>query len=250
MKEKHELPEEARNDAAVPVIPAEQPETDSADQHLQDLDSRFRGNDTEQEQGNDPEQVCPAPVAPGPETSPENIQQHKEVADLNSQLLEKNEELHALNDKYLRLAAEFDNYKRRVQRDQQDTIRFANEKLFKDLLPTLDNLERALQSGHEQTQVEGLLEGVELTYKHFLDTLQKMGIKQVTSVGEGFDPAQHQAVGQVESTTVPENVVVDEYQKGYFLHDRILRPAMVTVAKAKTEPDHGKGQESKEGAET
>lgn len=171
------------------------------------------------------------------EGAPENPQGDAEVPSLTDQLLEKDEELHALNDKYLRLAAEFDNYKRRVQRDQQDTIRFANEKLFKDLLPTLDNLERALQSGREQNRIEGLLEGVDLTYKHFLDTLQKMGIKQVSSVGEIFDPAKHQAVGQVESTTIPENVIVNEYQKGYFVHDRILRPAMVTVAKAK-EPDN------------
>ncbi len=201
----------------------------------------------------------PTPPADQPETasadpaagkSDENSQQNEEVTKLNDQLLEKNEELHALNDKYLRLAAEFDNYKRRVQRDQRDTIRFANEKLFKDLLPTLDNLERALQSGREQGRIEGLLEGVDLTYKHFLDTLQKMGIKQVSSVGEVFDPAQHQAMGQVESMTIPENVVVDEYQKGYFLHDRILRPAMVTVAKTKTEPGNGEGQESKEGVET
>lgn len=218
MKEKHELPEEARDDETVTAPPADQPETASAD--------------------------------PESEESQENTQQNEGVTKLNNQLLEKTEELHALNDKYLRLAAEFDNYKRRVQRDQRDTIRFANEKLFKDLLPTLDNLERALQSGREQARIEGLLEGVDLTYKHFLDTLQKMGIKQVTSVGETFDPAQHQAVGQVESTTAPENVVVDEYQKGYFLHDRILRPAMVTVAKAKTEPGDGEGQESKEGAET
>ncbi|MYD32129.1 MAG: nucleotide exchange factor GrpE [Nitrospira sp. SB0677_bin_15] len=179
----------------------------------------------------------------------ENPQKNAEVPSLTDRLLEKDEELHALNDKYLRLAAEFDNYKRRVQRDQQDTIRFANEKLFKDLLPTLDNLERALQSGREQGRIEGLLEGVDLTYKHFLDTLQKMGIKQVSSVGEVFDPAKHQAVGQVESTTIPENVIVDEYQKGYFVHDRILRPAMVTVAKAKTEPGDEEAQESKEGAE-
>lgn len=183
------------------------------------------------------------------EGSPENLQENEEVPSLADQLLEKDEELHALNDKYLRLAAEFDNYKRRVQRDQQDTIRFANEKLFKDLLPTLDNLERALQSGREQGRIEGLMEGVDLTYKHFLDTLQKMGIKQVSSVGEVFDPAKHQAVGQVESTTIPENVIVDEYQKGYFVHDRILRPAMVTVAKAKTEPGDEEAQESKEGAE-
>ena len=217
MKEKLELSEEVRDDDKVTAPPAEQPQRDSADQ------------DTDE--------------------SPGNSQQNEEVAALNSQLVETREELLTLNDKYLRLAAEFDNYKRRVQRDQQDTIRFANEKLFKDLLPTLDNLERALQSGHEQAASQGLLEGVELTYKHFLDTLQKMGIKQVTSVGEAFDPAQHQAVGQVESTTVPENVVVDEYQKGYFLHDRILRPAMVTVAKAKTEPANEEAQESKEGAE-
>lgn len=171
------------------------------------------------------------------EGATENPQENAEVPSLADQLLEKDEELHTLNDKYLRLAAEFDNYKRRVQRDQQDTIRFANEKLFKDLLPTLDNLERALQSGREQDRIEGLLEGVDLTYKHFLDTLQKMGIQQVSSVGEVFDPAKHQAVGQVESTTIPENVIVDEYQKGYFVHDRILRPAMVTVAKTK-EPDN------------
>lgn len=183
------------------------------------------------------------------EGSPENPQENAEVPSLADQLLEKDEELHALNDKYLRLAAEFDNYKRRVQRDQQDTIRFANEKLFKDLLPTLDNLERALQSGREQGRIEGLMEGVDLTYKHFLDTLQKMGIKQVSSVGEVFDPAKHQAVGQVESTTIPENVIVDEYQKGYFVHDRILRPAMVTVAKTKPDPDNDEAQESQEGAE-
>ncbi len=217
MKENPPLPDDAQANDAVTAPPAEQPETVSTDQQA--------------------------------EASLKNIEQNEEVTELNHQLLEKNEELHALNDKYLRLAAEFDNYKRRVQRDQRDTIRFANEKLFKDLLPTLDNLERALQAGREQARIEGLLEGVDLTHRHFLDTLHKMGIEQVTSVGEIFDPAKHQAVGQVESTAVPDNIVVDEYQKGYFLHDRILRPAMVTVAKAKTDPGNGEAQQSKEGAE-
>ena len=213
----HPLPEEAQGEDTALASPADQPETPSTDQEAEESD--------------------------------ENSQQNEEVTGLSHQLLEKNEELHALNDKYLRLAAEFDNYKRRVQRDQSDTIRFANERLFKDLLPTLDNLERALQSGREQALIEGLLEGVELTYKHFLDTLQKMGMQQVASVGELFDPAKHQAVGQVESLTVPENVIVDEYQKGYFLHDRILRPAMVTIAKAQTEPGDGETRQSKEGVE-
>lgn len=154
-----------------------------------------------------------------------------EKSDGQSELAVKNEEIQALNDKYLRLAAEFENFKRRAQRDQSDTVRFANEKLLKDLLPTIDNLERAIACGREQTDNNGLLEGVELTYKQFLDTLEKVGVKQVVSVGEPFDPAKHQAVGQVESSNVPENCVVDEYQKGYFLQERILRPAMVTVAK-------------------
>ena len=143
----------------------------------------------------------------------------------------KNEEIQVLNDKYLRLAAEFENYKRRSQRDQSDTLRFANEKILKELLPTIDNLERALQCGQEQTtNIGALLEGVQLTHKQFVDTLNKLGVTQISSIGELFDPAKHQAVANVESSIVPEQHVVEEYQKGYFLHERILRPAMVTVA--------------------
>jgi len=148
-------------------------------------------------------------------------------------LEKKIEENQALHDKYLRLAAEFDNYKRRAQRDQSDGIRFANEKLLKDILPTIDNLERAIQSGREQTG-EALLEGITLTHKQFIDTLTKLGVRQITSLGEPFDPSRHQAIAQVESDSMPANTVADEFQKGYFLHERILRPAMVTVAKEKT----------------
>lgn len=182
------------------------------------------------------------------ENLPENSQQNEEVSDSQDQLLDKTDEIEAVNDKYLRLAAEFENYKRRVQRDQSDTIRFANEKLLRDMLPTLDNLERAIQSGRNQDNVDGILEGIDLTYKHFLETLQKIGVTQVSSVGEIFDPAKHQAVGQVESSSVPENAIIEEYQKGYFLHDRILRPAMVTVAKAI--PATGEATQPQEGAHT
>jgi molecular chaperone GrpE len=129
------------------------------------------------------------------------------------------------------LAAEFENYKRRSQRDQSDTLRFANEKILKELLPTIDNLERALQCAQEQsTNIDALLQGVQLTHKQFIDTLSKFGVTQISSVGEVFDPAKHQAVANVESATIPEQHVLEEYQKGYFLHERILRPAMVTVA--------------------
>lgn len=191
------------------------------------------------------------------ETTPEELTTEQEPLDssespkepevptvLQSELDSKIEELQEMNDKHLRLAAEFENYKRRAQRDQSDSVRYGNEKLLKDLLPTVDNLERAIQCSQEQGNSEGLLEGVELSYKQFLATLEKLGVKQVEkSIGEPFDPAKHQAVGQVESSTVPENCVVDEYQKGYFLQDRILRPAMVTVAQAASTQNESTPQE-------
>jgi molecular chaperone GrpE len=149
--------------------------------------------------------------------------------------LSEQEELQIYQDKYIRLAAEFENYKRRAQRDQSDAIRYANEGLLKNLLSTLDNLERAIQCGKDAGASGALLEGVELTHKQFLETVEKLGVRQVSSTGSLFDPNMHQAVAQVESETAEPNTVVEEFQKGYFLHDRILRPAMVTVAKEKSD---------------
>ena len=180
---------------------------------------------SEEEGANSDEQINKAPS--------QGDDNGNELDTVQLELQGKIEEVNALNDKYLRLAAEFDNYKRRAQRDQSDGIRFANEKFFKDLLPIMDNLDRAIKCGSDQTGNGGLLEGVELTYKQFLETLTKFGVRQISSVGELFDPAMHQAVAQVESETVESNTVVEEFQKGYFLHERILRPAMVTVAKDK-----------------
>ncbi len=178
----------------------------------------------------------PEPDRGGPVDQPEEKSQPvDEVERLRGELESKTDEVQKVNDKYLRVAAEFENYKRRAQRDQNDTVRFANQKLVQDLLPTLDSLERAIQCGQEPSGSDGLLQGVELTLKQLLDTLTKMGVNQISSVGEPFDPSKHQAVGQVESGTVPPNSVVDELQKGYFLHDRILRPAMVLVAQPESE---------------
>jgi len=156
-------------------------------------------------------------------------------ADAQSPEQRAQEELQIFQDKYMRLAAEFENYKRRAQRDQSDSIRYANESLLKNLLPTLDNLERAIKSGTDAGASGALIEGVQLTHKQFLETVAKLGVRQVTSTGADFDPNIHQAVAQVESETAAPNTVVEEFQKGYFLHDRILRPAMVTVAKEKSD---------------
>lgn len=157
------------------------------------------------------------------------------------------EELQMFQDKYLRLAAEFENYKRRAQRDQNDSIRFGNESLLKNLLPIIDNLERAIQCAKDAGTSGPLLEGVELTHKQFLETVGKVGVRQLSTTGNSFDPAIHQAVTQVESENTEPNTVIEEFQKGYLLHDRILRPAMVSVAKEKSElTEPGSTEESGE----
>ena len=152
------------------------------------------------------------------------------ASELQQALETKTDECKALNEKYLRLAAEFDNYKRLAQRDQRDQIKFGNEQILKELLPVVDNLERAIKSSKGASPLDALTQGVELTLKQLIGALTKFGVTAVESVGQSFDPATQQAVAQVPSDTVPENHVVEEYQKGYLLQDRILRPAMVTVS--------------------
>lgn len=154
-----------------------------------------------------------------------------ETERLKTELAKKKEELSGLHDKYLRICAEFENYKKRNMREQIEFSKYANEKLLKELLPVIDNLERAISHSKETNDLQGLIEGIELTYKQFLDSLGRFGIKVVKSVGEPFDPSRHQAMGQIESDRYDENIVAEELQKGYLLEDRILRPALVNISK-------------------
>ena len=152
--------------------------------------------------------------------------------DLEQALAARTEEAKTFQDKYLRLAAEFENFKRLAQKQKQDYSQFANESLLKELLPIVDNLERALKCVEEGRTTDGLVQGVELTLKQFTETLARFGVKPIASLGVPFDPTCHQAVARQESKTATENTVIEEYQKGYQLHDRILRAAMVVVATA------------------
>lgn len=152
------------------------------------------------------------------------------VAELQQALAAKTEEAKGLNDKYLRLAAEFDNYKRLIQRDQRDQIRFGNEQLLKELLPVVDNLERAIKASREGGSSDVLMQGVELTLKQLTGALTRFHVTPIETIGQPFDPATHQAVTSVASEKIPEQHVVDEFQRGYLLHDRILRAAMVSVS--------------------
>lgn len=153
-------------------------------------------------------------------------------------LAAKAEEAKAFNDKYLRLAAEFENYKRMAQRDQRDQIKFGNEQLLKELLPVVDNMERAIKAAREDKGgSSAVVQGVDLTLKQLSSCLSKFGIQAVETIGQAFDPATHQAVSHLPSATVPRDHVIDEFQKGYRLHDRILRAAMVSVSAGPAQTD-------------
>jgi molecular chaperone GrpE len=144
----------------------------------------------------------------------------------------REQEIARLNDRLLRLAAEFENYKKRVARDRVELIRSANEGLLLELLPVLDNLERALAAARKTDSTGALVEGVDLVLRLFQGVLERAGVKPMDSVGQPFDPSMHQAVAVVEAPEAPDRTVLEEVQRGYWIHTRILRPAMVKVARA------------------
>lgn len=164
------------------------------------------------------------------EVSSTGAEETNQVTELQQALAAKVQECQGLNDRYLRAAAEFENSKRLAQRDQREQIRFGNEQILKELLPVVDNLERAVKAAKDGGNGDGLTQGVDLTLKQLMGVLMKFGVQPVVTVGEPFDPTAHQAVTSVASAHVPENHVVEEFQRGYRLHDRILRAAMVSVS--------------------
>jgi len=155
-----------------------------------------------------------------------------ELATLREQLATKEQEAKDYYDRYVRQVAETENFKKRNARERDDAIRFANEMLLKDLLPVIDNLERAIAHAASGENGKPLVEGVEMVLKGFLDVLGKSGVRPIEAVGHPFDPSKHEAITQVFSEVHQPNVVVEELHKGYMLRDRLLRAALVSVAKA------------------
>ncbi|MEE8557812.1 MAG: nucleotide exchange factor GrpE [Myxococcota bacterium] len=143
---------------------------------------------------------------------------------------ESSEELEEIKDRYLRLGAEFENYKRRTLKERESLFNYGNENLIKELLETVDNLERALGHAEEGLGTETLLEGVELTHRSLMRALEKFGVERVDAKGEQFDPKVHEAIRQVETEDHSSGTVAEVYQTGYLLKDRLLRPALVGVA--------------------
>lgn len=151
-----------------------------------------------------------------PETRPEG---EDEVAQLRTRLAY--------------LAAEFDNYRKRSAREKEAVVAYGNERLLRAILPFLDNLERAISQAGASESAEPLIEGVRLTYDHFLAELRKFGLTQIAAEGEMFDPNLHEAIAMVPWEGKPEGTVLAENRKGYLLNGRLLRPAQVTVAQTR-----------------
>ena len=154
---------------------------------------------------------------------------------VEEQLLDALAEAAELRDKVLRIAADSENFKKRMERERTQMLKYSGEPIFRELLPVVDNLERAVEQGVVdgvdcEKNLEALVEGVQLTLKSLIGVLEKFEVKPIESVGEPFDPTKQEALSMEPSKTVPQNHVVGEFEKGYHYKDRLLRAARVIVS--------------------
>ena len=152
-----------------------------------------------------------------------------ELQEVKQQKVELEAKLEEAENKILRMQADFENSRRRARLDLEATEKYKSQGLITELLPAIDNFERALKMEADNDQTKSVLQGMEMVYRSLLDTLKKEGAEQIEAVGKEFDPHLHQAIMQVEDENFGSNIVVEEFQKGYILKDRVIRPAMVKV---------------------
>lgn len=192
-------------------------------------------DEKEPDQSVEKETVADEKVVEPEQLDEQDIEASDEDDRVEAKLTASDEKAQEYYDRLLRVSAEFDNYKKRTSREMQDVVRYANEKLIKELLTVVDNLERAIESVQkEDDQDDPVLQGVRLTLSEVEKILNRHHVEPVKALGEPFDPNFHQAMMQEESEDQPANTVIREMQKGYVLHDRLIRPAMVVVSKAKS----------------
>ncbi|WP_238455559.1 nucleotide exchange factor GrpE [Desulfolucanica intricata] len=159
----------------------------------------------------------------------EKVDDPEELRRLLKEQTEKAEDYYA---RLARLQADFENFRRRTRQEKEETVRYATEQLMVDLLPVLDNFERALNIETKENSKDSFMEGMEMIYRQLKDTLSKGGLTVIPAVGEQFDPNKHDAVMQEETVEQPDNTVIEELRRGYMLKDKVIRPAMVKVAKS------------------
>lgn len=155
--------------------------------------------------------------------------------ELLSQLEELKKKCDEYYDNWVRTTADFENYKKRVQKEKEEYIEYGNEAILREFVGILDNMERALSFMKKEENLHSLIEGVELIYKQMLGLLEKYGVKPIEALGKKFDPFYHEVVEQRESDE-EEGTVIQEYQRGYLFKSRVLRPTLVVVAKKKEKP--------------
>lgn len=163
---------------------------------------------------------------------PEIVETEDETEKLRNELAQALNDIKMHQEQYLRTLADMENLRKRTQRDKEELAKFANENILREILPVIDNLERAVDHAEQAETNDGLFEGVQMTLTQFSQLLTKFGVESVDAIGQPFDPAYHQAMGQLESDEHPVNTVVQQMQKGYQLNNRLLRPAFVMLAKA------------------
>lgn len=151
--------------------------------------------------------------------------------DLLTKLEEAEKSASESHDKYLRSCAELENYKKRAARDREDFIKYGNEILIKDMLPTVDSMERALKHASDSEDFKAFVEGLGLVRDNFISALGKHGVEEINAIGRDFDPNFHEALMQVEGKKKEDNNVVEEFEKGYLLNGRLLRPSKVSISK-------------------
>ncbi|HEX2484971.1 MAG TPA: nucleotide exchange factor GrpE [Myxococcota bacterium] len=175
--------------------------------------------------------------------SEENRELHEEVERLGAELEQARGELAREEERAVRLAADFDNFRKRNLREREEAHRYGHENLVKDLLGAVDNLDRAVDHARRSggADFESILQGVELVQRELQGVLSKHGVTRIEAAGEPFDPTVHEAVAQQEEGSVPANTVVQVYQPGYRLWDRLLRPARVVVSKPPSDGGSGEG---------
>lgn len=166
----------------------------------------------------------PVERSEGAESGPETIEE------LRERLAAKEEEAAFNLDRYLRERADLENTKKRLQREKTEAVRFGCESLLRDLLPIIDNLERAIAHAEGGGNGQPLVEGVRLVLKSAFDLLERNGVQRIDATGERFDPARHEALAQVPDPNREPNQVVEQFLPGYQMHDRLLRPAQVSVS--------------------
>ena len=159
---------------------------------------------------------------------PAERESYEKLAD---ELARTKEEAAENYDKYLRTSAELENYRKRAIKERADAINYGNEKILKDILPIIDSMERALDHSSNSQDFDAFVEGLNLIYEQLFSVLQKHGVESIDAVGQEFDPNFHEAMLQVESEDYEDNTVVEEFEKGYVLNGRLLRPAKAAVSK-------------------